>query len=884
MNRVTGASVAWYISDRPVLDSEAGGPGNPAIAALTAVGQISGSISRTPWHEAQGVTDAQQSELTISYDNSPAGSAGGPLDDMQDQVLDRQVAEIYLDGTVVWRGEHQGEPQFTSGTDGQWTVTSVLAPPRGPSVRLLPWLGVTTGIKSITAITGRASVPSNTAYDVTEFTVFGAWKGDLRGNLIRRGPGVTNTQIRAFWNSVSGNITIVYRTPAGVQVVLYDDVEPEDAPYHWALVSISPDVAFAVIDGVVVGSVTSPAAPAVGTGFNISLGGNDSGHTSTTFAWGFLDRGLSKGEATALDLTTILDDAALVSLWRGDDGAGSTVVDSGPLGNDASISGTVNVDWEWAPADAGDPSQAGTLIPEVYGNQRLVPLPLIDHGRNRHAYARRANKTTTTLQVREGGVSISHTEDTNGVLDLTGSASKPVTVDRTGGFPTDRPSEALEDFLDQHWPITRASSFTEAFNTSLVGEAGFRVTAETEAAAVLQEALHGLGSWYEVARDGRLEASMLVPPAPSYLFNEYLQSGGTATAGPTMTAGTVTGWILPRVSRVVEIRLGSSKKIRVEPGTDDERAQGVLNLSYHDSEGSQGSFVGKIVVGSWLFFGVSIVARGGGGSDITLSYSQGGAITQKTFSSNQDPGFGGAAFPDFDGGRLASVADLQVYAGGTLSAAILTEIRDTGSSTGTPQWRSQLRLATWNGTRWTAPVQNGSGVVNLTTDPANINQPEADYEMERFPEGAVDVQRQRSLSSVLVAYDRGPGALSTSELGASVVASERAGLQLEWKTRPAGFEQAPGERLRELRVESVSRQAAAAAMVGRAVAAMSSGSVYMVRVTGIPREAMNLTPHAEVRVTETTGRVLRVRAVTRGTSNVLDPLASGFIVGPGVVE
>lgn len=894
-HRTTGDSRIWYLSDIPALDSEtATGTGLPTIAALTQAGQLSSSISETEWHRAQGVQSTTQSDVSITYTNDTAGSSGGPLDEWRDYTFNEHDSILYVDGDIIWRGTHRGEPSFSNSLQSR-TVTSVLARPRGPQIILRKWAGIPTGVERLTAATSAATAPTNTAYDTSEFTVVAHWRGGLRGRAIERRN--VSFQFTITYSVATSTLTCLYSpSGGGSNVVIYNSTFPLAAPFHWAAMSVSTEKALFVVDGVVLGSVDSPATPFVATGTSIGLGGAASGFTNTTSGHAFLSRAMSEEELLSLDYSSLALDTATESIWRGDDGTGSTITDYGPLANHATISGTAGVDWQWVAADSGDPELAGQLIPELYGHQRLTPARQIDQSRSRHVIARNPLDISTAT-VREGGVSITPTTITStGVIDLSGSPTKPVTVDTEN--TAFAPTSVIQQFLDGQWPTSTRDevSMNEAFGTSLYqGQGGIYVTQESSVEQILTDSVRGLGGWWDIYNDdGRLAFGFLTQPAPAAPLERYLQAGGIATNAPlNFPEGSVTGWVLCR-SQSVQTWTYSDLSIRITPGTSNEAGQQTLNFSIivTASPHISTTVVTNIPRNVWVFFGIRSESDGVGGTDYTIYVRPTGesAITLVESQPFFSPAVGPLA--KFTGGRLCSWQDVAYY--DTLLST--TDFDNLFAQSETPAslnatWHAPLSTATLHsgGNGWISdtaiPAESGAidlfGYDGLFADPAPITQPEAHYDLRVMPDAKFQFEHTTSISAVNVSYDNGPGALSNTDLGALVSSADRPNLQTEWFKVSVSNSLEEGEVDKSHDVESLVGTRPAALAVGRVIADTNKGSLYLVEVTGLPRSAASLTPHAEILLTDREGAQWTVRVVRRLTNNPLNPDTSGTILGLG---
>lgn len=897
-NRSTGTNKTWYLSpstEVPVDDSEAGGSGNPTIPVINSVGRIEGAISRTILHEAQGISSSTQGEVSVTLQNDPAGTEG-PLDEWDDYVLDDAVVKLYIDGSVVWTGAHRGEPLFSRTTNGGGTVTSVLAKPSGPDIQLMRLAGVSSCPRALTNTNQIATAPANIGYDVTEWTIFLHYNETVGGRIMGRfnsgGPGwqflvfhASSNVLRVRIDDASGSNNFDFTPPVG-------------RPFHQLAISLSSSGLVIVLDGQV--STFAGFVGVFDSSDTMRLGGLDTGIASEFRSWGwvFVDRAMTESEMKSATLSSLEDEPALVSLWRGDDGAGSTIVDSGPLGNDATISGVENTDWEWAPADSGEPEQEGDLVPEIWGHGRQFPLTRIDEARNRFIASRNPLDASDGT-VREGGEPVVPDEITaTGIVDLSGTPSKPATLDTKAPFTFNEP---IEDMLGDVWPeITlHAEDISEASEMGGSDGGVIYVTQEGSVTEVLTDYLLRLGAWWDLHPDGSLTAGHLViPTSTPPRHSTYIQGHWRADTGTDIAGGaTMSGWFYLRDAGNfaggedffgVKTNLASDNfwiGLRNASGNPHKSLTAQMVYKFN---GSRLSIPQSVIRNTWHFFALRVTDNAGS-ADITLDIGPlGGALKQGTLSTSESSTVNTRAFGSAS--RLRSTSDFAFFD----SVLSDSDVGDLYTLSTNPEdhvdnvWHAKLSAATQAGSDWFSPIDVGSGTIEMHADSVYALaaetptvQPVREIDLRLHDGAEMQLDRIPAASKVTTRYSKAHQILTESDLTATITDSERQGVLREWLAATDFNDLQAGERELAITVDSPLEftQSSYAIFLARFIADLFSGDLYLSRITGIPRDVIGLPPHSEARIMDADGRRWSMVVFSRATSNVFDLSGSGDLFG-----
>lgn len=440
---------------------------------------------------------------------------------------------------IVYKGKIRQEPIVTA-DDVTFELQSPMERLDVP-LRVNRYLGIPTGVKWLTA-TGSASAAHIAAYNLTSFTLIHRFcvhsNPTALATIWLKQISFSDRNFYGFMNTL-GNLEC-HASIGGVDKTLLSSGEDwADGLWHtvvWGL--LDKTTTYLMIDGAVVDEETAQLTGSVDVQTAaVSFGINLVNGTSLDVA--IVNSYLGPDEARVFTANAIESDATgVVASWRCDDNGGGTITDYSPNGNDATLSGVVNTDYEWAPSDLGTPEWAGKLMPAVHGIVFNAPLHYHDTIRERlRGHDGIADPGFEFTEVRSRGAILTEPADYSdlgdGIIEAVGELDEPTNYD----------ADCVEESR-YPYAVTRAlclnrggfetsdlnANWSSSFSTLLPVKSGILIQDNQNLSAAMSWFLRGLSA------HARYE-----PTASEFIFHHLLPPIGVGPYGSEKAVVEFTG-------------------------------------------------------------------------------------------------------------------------------------------------------------------------------------------------------------------------------------------------------------------------------------------------------------------------------------------------------
>lgn len=549
--RSDGTLRTWYFSTHMRSTGSTETPANTTFDPFLIPGGVLGPLSQSLTEDVMfsGLATNNPGTLTLLQAN-PVPDALSEMNDYvfagyQARIKIGRASDLYAAFEIYRTVTISIDPsvQLTdSGLQATFPLQSALKRMIEENLIIKRHVGIPHCVKALTN-TFTYSIPSNAAYDVKSFTVmirfrpqsdFGGTGAGV-GFLARRFAAATNRQFQVSHfhstratnpgkiqvdTSVAGVSKTLWLSPAAVLDgnwhVLILGVQDKTTAY----VIFDREIVAEVDETVLTGSVDTPAQPITGSTLQ----------NSSICDLRFFNYYIPPELAISFsDVRGNGDEIGCVGMWRFDDNAGGTANDYSATGNDATLTGTINTDYQWTYTDLGEPELAGSLYPLNVGNVLNAQAQLIDGVRERYRGNNDSNfwfqpggilnltvKSQGTVLTGGGVDYTTPSSGGDGVFNTTLEEAEPITYDLVSSGTIEYlffPPYVAFDLLSNRTRIAGADILNVTPLLILCPwPSGYYTNTESTAQKALADILGQSGMHYREDNDGSIYFDMFLPP------------------------------------------------------------------------------------------------------------------------------------------------------------------------------------------------------------------------------------------------------------------------------------------------------------------------------------------------------------------------------------
>lgn len=603
IKRSDGSTKTWYFSTRPRETSASETPASTQFLPFVPSGGVLGPFQQSITEDnlfsslasiSTGSITLVQSNpdvdlLSSMYDYVFAGSAcririGRATDLLSSFVLVRTVV-VEVDPVVSLTPD---------GLQAEFQLSSVSQRLLSESLIAKRYVGIPHCINALST-TFVAIAPYNSAYVIPNFTIgfkmrTSALPGVAKNMLTRVQASPLRTNF-ALQFRTDGKMQMGYTHSAGTLITIVPTMDAiADGEWHLIIWGwLNKTTTYMVVDDTLIYQQSITHDVDLPTTGDIWLGRLAIGKTCD---YRIYNSYIPPDEARGIfAVRSGGDEVGCVGLWRMDDNAGSTANDYSSISNDATLIGTINVDYKWDASELGEPEIAGNIYPINVGNVLNAQAQVIDTNRRK---LRGNNDSTdwyqtpgsTNLTVRSQGTTLTGggtdytapSDGGDGVFTLTSAEVEPITYDLLNNGVDEEdyyPSSIVQRLLTNRTTISSSAvKNVESLQLLCPWPSGYYSATETNAQAAVSEILSQNGLYCREDESGNIYLDCLLPPTGYGPYDEpcldvrgfHLGGVEYGDIGDLSSSGTIAFWVKVHLLDQTTYNFSGSDVVFVDKG------------------------------------------------------------------------------------------------------------------------------------------------------------------------------------------------------------------------------------------------------------------------------------------------------------------------------